>query len=99
MARTQTAPMHRLAMKMRKKEEKISPELKSPSRLLKITNKIKNVAMPDSEVARAIPAILRGNISRVLKVIFIIKAANDTFVGVRVSLRAKKHDCKTLVEP
>jgi hypothetical protein len=55
--------------------------------------------MPDIDVARANPLSFKGNIRIEFKIIFTIKARNDTFAGVVVSFKAKKQDCKTLVEP
>jgi hypothetical protein len=84
---------------MRTKEIKISFTLKSPTLFLKIKKRNKKEFIPDIEVAKAIPPILKGNMNIEFRTIFVTKARNEIFMGVTVSLSAKKQDCRTLVAP
>jgi hypothetical protein len=61
--------------------------------------RIKKVIIPDKDVAKASPQTLRGNINIVFSPIFSPKVKADTLVGVRVSFKAKKQDCKIFVAP
>jgi hypothetical protein len=81
-----------LAARILMKESTISFVLKPPSLLFKRTNKIIKLFIPDMDVANAKPPVCMGNINMKFKIIFIIKAIPATFVGVIVSLRAKKQD-------
>ena len=60
---------------------------------------MKNVIIPDIDVAKARPASFKGNMSIVFKTIFRIKLKDAIFVGVTVSFKAKKQDCNIFLPP
>ena len=95
----QTKPIPILANNIREKEMMITFMPNPWIFFLKRKNSIRKVFMPDIEVARASPLNFRGNIRIEFKIIFTSKAINDTCVGVTVSFKAKKQDCKILVAP
>jgi len=96
---THTAPMQILAVRIRKEETRISFTPKSPSLFFKSAKRMKKVTMPEIEVAKARPAIFKGNMSIVFKIILRMSAREAIFVGVTVSLSAKKQDCRILFAP
>ena len=97
--RKQKPPIQKLAKRMRTNEKAILRPPRPPSFFLNSQNKMKKVLMPDKEVARARPAILSGNIKRRFKTTLTASASPVTFVGVTVSLRAKKQLCNVRVAP
>ena len=91
--------MHKLAAKIRKKDNAIFFKPKSPIFFIKIKNRAQNVIAPDKEVARAMPAIFKGKISKAMKTIFKTSVTAAILVGVTVSFKLKKHACNIFVPP
>jgi len=92
-------PIQSPAIRIRKKEDSIGFRSKSLSLVFNIKKRIKQVLIPDMEVAKANPFNFRGNIRMTFKIIFTIKAKKETLAGVQVSFKAKKQDCSILVRP
>ena len=99
LTRKHTAAIQKEAALIRKNDFNILCSPNPFRRFFRIKNKKRKEIIPEIEVAKASPPILSGNINSAFKIIFKPKARPAIFVGVTVSLRAKKQDCNIFEPP